>query len=121
MVVNSCLSYDVLFRSCLGNSRCRAENSISKATIYCNVNKMTQSVTSTKPPPRCRPPFYLVMDEVKVSEPKSFFELAENCEASSLWVGAHRYTRVLCASKLLWVYSNLNSDFFSVEKLLKPI
>ena len=50
MVGNSCHSYDVLFRSCLGNSRCRAVNSISKATIYCNVNKMTQSVTSTKPP-----------------------------------------------------------------------
>ena len=50
MVENSCHSYDVLFRSFLGNSRCRAVNSISKATIYFNVNRMTQSVTSTEPP-----------------------------------------------------------------------
>ena len=50
MVGNSCHSYDVLFRSCLGNSRCRAVNPISKATIYFNVNRMTQGVTSTEPP-----------------------------------------------------------------------
>ena len=37
-----------------------------------------------------------------VSDPKSFFDLAENCEASSLWVGRHRYTRILCVSKPLW-------------------
>ena len=33
---------------------------------------------------------------------KSFFKLLENCEASSLWVGCHRYTRVLQVSKPLW-------------------
>ena len=40
---------------------------------------------------------------VVLSESKSFFDLAENCEASSLWVGRHRYTRVLQVSKLIWV------------------
>ena len=34
---------------------------------------------------------------------KSFFDLAENRAADSLWVGAHRYTRIKFASKLLWV------------------
>ena len=37
-----------------------------------------------------------------MSDPKSFFDLAENCEASSLWVDHHRYTRILCVSKPLW-------------------
>ena len=49
MVVNSRNSYDVLFRSCLGNIRCRAVNTIPKAKIYFNVSRMTQSVTSTTP------------------------------------------------------------------------
>ena len=34
---------------------------------------------------------------------KSCFDLAENRAADSLWVGAHRYTRIKFASKLLWV------------------
>ena len=34
---------------------------------------------------------------------KSFFNLAENCDVSSLWVGCHRYTRIFCGSKPLWV------------------
>ena len=37
-----------------------------------------------------------------VSEPKSFFKFAENCEASSQLVGAHRYKRILCMLKPLW-------------------
>ena len=45
---------------------------------------------------------WLAAAAVVVSDPKSFFDLAENCEASSLWVGRHRYTRVLQVSKLLW-------------------
>ena len=49
MVVNSRNSYDVLFRSCLGNIRCRAVNTIPKAKIYFNMSRMTQSVTSTTP------------------------------------------------------------------------
>ena len=32
---------------------------------------------------------------------KSSFKSAENRAASSLWVGAHRYTRISCTSKLL--------------------
>ena len=32
---------------------------------------------------------------------KSSIKSAENRAASSLWVGAHRYTRISCASKLL--------------------
>ena len=58
---------------------------------------------------------------VVVSEPKSFFKFAENCDASSLLVGAHRYTRILCASKLLWDYSDLKSDFLFEKYLLNLI
>ena len=31
------------------------------------------------------------------------FKLVKNQSASSLWVAGHRYTRILCASKLKWV------------------
>ena len=83
MVGNSCHSYDVLFRSFLGNSRCRAVNSISKATIYFNVNRMTQSVTSTEPPQGVDP--FLPGSEKKSDvKPKSSFKSAENRAASSL-------------------------------------
>ena len=34
---------------------------------------------------------------------KSSFKSAENRAASSLGVGGHRYTRISCVSKLLWV------------------
>ena len=77
MVGNSRNSYDVLFRPCLGNSRCRAVNSFPKAKIYFSVSRMAQSVTSTTPlggfegagaPPRCRPPFYLVVKKGKGSQ-----------------------------------------------------
>ena len=44
-------------------------------------------------------PFSLVR-----AQPKSCFKSAENRAASSLGVGGHRYTRILCASKLLWEY-----------------
>ena len=36
-------------------------------------------------------------------EQKSCFDEAENRAASSLGVGANRYARILCVSKLLWV------------------
>ena len=42
MVGNSRNSYDVPFRSCLGNSWCRAVNSIPKAKLYLNVSRITQ-------------------------------------------------------------------------------
>ena len=54
-------------------------------------------------PPRCRPPSFLVMDEVNRRESQSCFNLAENFKASSLWVGSHRYTRIFWVSKLIWV------------------
>ena len=73
-------------------------------------------------PPRCRPPSFLVASAAAAAaaaaEQKSCFDEAEKYAAYSLGVCGHRYTRILCASKLLWVYSNLNSYFFSVEKLL---
>ena len=47
-------------------------------------------------------PTWLAAAAVVVSDSKSFFDLAENCEASSLWVGCHRYTRVLQVSKPIW-------------------
>ena len=34
---------------------------------------------------------------------KSCLDLAENRAADSIWVGAHCYTRIKFASKLLWV------------------
>ena len=89
MVGNSCHSYDVLFRSFLGNSRCRAVNSISKATIYFNVNRMTQSVTSTEPP-KVSTLFLPGSEKKGEAQPKSCFDLAENRAASSPWVGDHR-------------------------------
>ena len=52
----------------------------------------------------CRPPsFWLAAAAVVVSESKSCFYEAENRAASRHWVGANRYARYLCASKLLWV------------------
>ena len=54
-------------------------------------------------------------------EQKSCFDEAENRAACSLWVGDHRYTRISCMSKLLWVYSHLKSDFFSENNLLNSI
>ena len=54
-------------------------------------------------PPLVSTPFQLFLAAaVVVSEPKSFFNLAENCGASSLWADHHRYTRILCVSKPLW-------------------
>ena len=47
---------------------------------------------------------FLPGSEKKKVTPKRSFKSAENRAASSLWVGDHRYTRYLCASKLLWVY-----------------
>ena len=43
---------------------------------------------------------------------KSCFKSAENRALSSLWVGDHRYTRILRASKLLWEYSVLKLQNF---------
>ena len=47
---------------------------------------------------------------------KSFLNLAENCEASSLWVDPHRYTRILCVSKPLWA-----NNAHKVEPNTRPI
>ena len=75
MVGNSRNSYDVPFRSCLGNSWCRAVNSILIAKLYLNVSRITQftrnqdetilviqthfhwvtSLTGVVFPPSCRP------------------------------------------------------------------
>ena len=48
-------------------------------------------------------PFSLVRAAAAAAEQKSCFDLAENFKTSSLWVAGHRYTRILCVSKLLWV------------------
>ena len=51
-------------------------------------------------------PFLLVRAAAAAAvggQTKSSFDLAENCDVSSLGVGRHRYTRVLQVSKLLWV------------------
>ena len=53
-------------------------------------------------PPSCRPPFSYIRAAAG-GQKKSYFNLAENRAADSLWVGAHRYTRIKFASKLAWV------------------
>ena len=53
-------------------------------------------------PPRVDPLSAILGRRRRRAAQKSFFKLAENCEASSLWVGCHRYTRVLQVSKPLW-------------------
>ena len=54
-------------------------------------------------PPQCVDPLSSIFVKKKGEVPqKSFFNLAENCDASSLWVDPHRYTRILCVSKPLW-------------------
>ena len=54
-------------------------------------------------PPSCRPSLFLVRAAAAGGRKKSCFDLAENLAGYSLWVGAHRYTRIKFASKLLWV------------------
>ena len=63
-----------------------------------------QGVRCATPSPNVSTPFptWLAAAAVVVTDPKSFFDLAENCEESSLWVGRHRYSRVLQVSKPLW-------------------
>ena len=60
-----------------------------------------------QPIPPVSTPFLLHPEKKREVNTKSCFNFAENCEASSLWVDAHRYTRISCASKLLWVWSDL--------------
>ena len=39
-----------------------------------------------------------------------FLKSAQNRAASTLWVSGHCYKSISCATKLLWVYSNLKSE-----------
>ena len=61
--------------------------------------------------PQCVDPLsFLVRAAAAVGgggQKKSCFDLAENRAADSLWIGAHRYTRIKFASKLIWVSSDL--------------
>ena len=58
----------------------------------------------TSAPPQCVDPLSSWLGPAAAAQPKSCFKSAENRAASSLGVGGHRYTRILCASKLLWEY-----------------
>ena len=113
MVGNSRNSYDVPFRSCLGNSWCRAVNSILIAKLYLNVSRITEftrnqdetilaiqthfhwvtSLTGVVFPPSCRPSSFRLAAAVVVSDPKSFFKSVENRAASSLRCG---YNKIRC-------------------------
>ena len=42
-------------------------------------------------------------DDEVMSDPKNFFKSTQNLVYHSLGVGGHRYMRMLCLSKLLWV------------------
>ena len=87
---------------------------------FAGVSRMSQRVVGKIPgagaPPKCRPPSFLVMDEVKQREPKSCFNLAENFNPTSLWVGSHRYTRIFQLSKPLWA-----NNAHKVEPNTRPI
>ena len=48
-------------------------------------------------------PSWLGPAAAAAAEQKSCFDEAENRAASSLGVGANRYARISCVSKLLWV------------------
>ena len=41
-------------------------------------------------------------DDDDDDDPKIFFKSTKNRVCNSQWVGGHRYTRILLASKLLW-------------------
>ena len=74
-----------------------------------NFSRMSQSVIGTIPlwgggSPPVSTPFLPGSEKKGDVTPKSCFKSAENRALSSLWVVGHRYTRYLCASKLLWVY-----------------
>ena len=59
-------------------------------------------------------PFLLVaLAAAAAAESKSCFDEAKNLGASSLGAAGNRYPRILCLSKLLWVWSHLKSEFFS--------
>ena len=60
--------------------------------------------SGSEAPPKGSTPVKLIRAAAAVGgQKKSCFDLAENRAADSLWVGAHRYTRIKFASKLLWV------------------
>ena len=42
-------------------------------------------------------------DDEVMSDPKIFFNSTQTLVYNSLRVGGHRYMRILCLSKLLWV------------------
>ena len=67
----------------------------------------------------CRPP--TLWSGRRRAQPKSCFKSAENRAASSLGVDGHRYTRISCLSKLLWVQGDLKSYFFPAINSLKSI
>ena len=92
-----------------------------------DVSRMSQRVIGKIPlgvggvgagaPPKCRPPSFLVRAAAAVGgQKKSCFDLAENWAADSLWVGAHRYTRILRVSKPLWA-----NNAHKVEPNTRPI
>ena len=89
MVVNSRNSYDVPFRSCLGNSWCRAVNSIPKAKLYLNVSRIMQfTKNQVETILAIQTHFHWVTSLMVVAaEPKSCFKSAENRAASSLGCG----------------------------------
>ena len=82
-----------------------AINQLTSALFISNQFYWLKSLMGMESPP-CRPPSYWLAAAaaaVVVSESQSCFKSAENINASSLWPGGYRYTRVLCVSKLLWV------------------
>ena len=92
MVGNSCHSYDVLFRSYLGNSRSRAVNSNPKENLDFEVAAPPGGFgePGAPPIPNVSTPFLPSSEKKKGVKSKSCFDLAENRAASCLWVGDHR-------------------------------
>ena len=129
MVGNSRNSYDVPFRPCLGNSWCRAVNSILIAKLYLNVSRITQftrnqdetilviqthfhwvtSLTGVVFPPSCRPSSFRLgrrrrrrVGRKKVAQ--IWLKIGQRIAYGQALI-ASRVRK--CASKLVWVQSDL--------------
>ena len=62
------------------------------------------------PTPPSAPLNAVLWTEWSEASQKSCFKSAENRAVSSLWLGGHRYSSILCTSKLLWFESDFKLE-----------
>ena len=89
---------DASFHSCSTLAITRVASTLVRVNHFYSLSVNSFGYNSAYPP-SCRPPFSYI--RAAAAAQKSCFKSAENQAASSLWVGGHRYTSILCASKLL--------------------